>query len=107
MSTGPEDNDSLSDILDERGRLLRMAYRILGSAAEAENVVRETYARWLRFSELEKAQITEPKDGQLASRERFVWRRRTAGLEPERHCRGSCPTPCRSPTRRHECLWTA
>jgi RNA polymerase sigma-70 factor (ECF subfamily) len=61
VSTGPEDNDSLSDILDERGRLLRMAYRILGSAAEAEDVVRETYARWLRLSEQEKAQITEPK----------------------------------------------
>lgn len=41
-----------------RGLLTGVAYRILGSVADAEDVVQET---WLRWSEVDHAKVTEPK----------------------------------------------
>ncbi|KAB8181539.1 sigma-70 family RNA polymerase sigma factor [Nonomuraea phyllanthi] len=41
---------SLSAIMSERRQLINLAYRLLGSLAEAEDVVQETYARWYAMS---------------------------------------------------------
>lgn len=53
MSSRPE-------ILDERPRLVGLAYRLLGSLAEAEDVVQETYARWYTMSPERQAAIEAP-----------------------------------------------
>ncbi|WP_203994880.1 RNA polymerase sigma factor SigJ [Sphaerisporangium rufum] len=50
----------LSAIVGERRRLINLAYRMLGSLAEAEDVVQETYARWYAMSERRQAEIESP-----------------------------------------------
>lgn len=39
-------DDALSDFVSERPRLLGIAYRMLGSAAEAEDIVQDVWVRW-------------------------------------------------------------
>lgn len=50
MSVAPrdrsEDDDGLPAFLDARARLFAIAYRMLGSAAEAEDVVQDVWVRW-------------------------------------------------------------
>jgi len=46
--------------LDERDRLLRTAFRLMGTTAEAEDAVQEAYARWYRLSDDEQTQIRHP-----------------------------------------------
>ncbi|MEV0687260.1 RNA polymerase sigma factor SigJ [Nocardia sp. NPDC050378] len=50
----------LSEVMSERRQLLNLAYRLLGSLAEAEDVVQETYARWYAMSEQRRAEVTAP-----------------------------------------------
>lgn len=45
----------------ERTRLLGVAYRLLGSASEAEDVIQETYERWYRLTPPERARIDVPE----------------------------------------------
>ena len=51
---------SLSAIMSERRQLISLAYRLLGSLAEAEDVVQETYARWYAMTRQQQEAIESP-----------------------------------------------
>jgi RNA polymerase sigma-70 factor (ECF subfamily) len=58
MST--QSDPGLSAVISERRQLLNLAYRLLGSLAEAEDAVQETYARWYALSRQQRDAIQAP-----------------------------------------------
>ena len=65
MTTPPEPasggpDPGLAAIMSERRQLINLAYRMLGSLAEAEDAVQETYARWYAMSRQQQEVIASP-----------------------------------------------
>jgi RNA polymerase sigma factor (sigma-70 family) len=62
MSTRSESGDGpgADAVMSERRQLINVAYRLLGSVTEAEDVVQESYARWYAMSGAQQAAIESP-----------------------------------------------
>ncbi|WP_438354210.1 RNA polymerase sigma factor SigJ [Microbacterium sp. CJ88] len=54
------EDDGMVAVESERRQLLGMAYRMLGTVADAEDAVQETYIRWYRLPDAERAAILAP-----------------------------------------------
>ena len=57
---GDRPDPDLDAIMSERRQLINLAYRLLGSLAEAEDAVQETYARWYALSRPQQEAIESP-----------------------------------------------
>ena len=61
--TGPgrgRPDPGLTAVMSERRQLINLAYRLLGSLADAEDAIQETYARWYAMSRQPQEAIESP-----------------------------------------------
>ncbi len=57
---GADDQEQGVEVMEERRHLISLAFRMLGTMAEAEDAVQETYIRWYRLSQDERDAIEVP-----------------------------------------------
>jgi RNA polymerase sigma factor (sigma-70 family) len=58
----PDERDAVhAEVMGERRHLVSLAFRMLGTVAEAEDAVQETYLRWYRLSQGERDAIAVPR----------------------------------------------
>lgn len=53
--------EGLGELLDERKHLMNLAFRMLGSWNDAEDVVQQTYVRWFQLTDEERDAIERPR----------------------------------------------
>lgn len=58
MSPTQVNADAAADFAPLRPRLIRVAYRMLGSVADAEDIVQESFIRWMR---IDRSQVLKPE----------------------------------------------
>lgn len=90
---------SLSAIMNERRQLINLAYRLLGSLSEAEDIVQETYASWYAMSPQARDAIDSPGSwlSRVASR-RCLNVLTSARIRRERYVGEWIPEPLPEPT---------
>ncbi|RZS68235.1 RNA polymerase sigma-70 factor (ECF subfamily) [Agromyces ramosus] len=53
--------EALGELLEERTHLMNLAFRMLGSANDAEDVVQQAYVHWFQLDDAERAAIERPR----------------------------------------------
>lgn len=59
MGEDLDDHPPLADAFDERQQLLDLAFGLLGTLCDAEEIVQETYANWYRMPLVERAAVVD------------------------------------------------
>jgi RNA polymerase sigma factor (sigma-70 family) len=60
MTSQPEPVQGTTDVMDHRQRLINVAYRLLGSVADAEDAVQEAFIRWYALTPDAREAIETP-----------------------------------------------
>src|SRR5262245_59474191 len=58
MTTDESSEGAAADFAPLRPKLMRVAYRMLGSVADAEDVIQEAFIRWMR---IDRGEVREPE----------------------------------------------
>ncbi|MFZ2751238.1 MAG: RNA polymerase sigma factor SigJ [Propioniciclava sp.] len=91
------------DAVQERRTLLGVAYRLLGSLADAEDAVQETYIRWYRLNDNERGAVAHPRAWLIKTASRICLDMlTTARARRERYVGEWLPDPIPTPDR-----WTS